>query len=248
MCYLSNRKAGQPCEAPGCERTMCSRWLAAGRCCTRLTCQEYFNVGKGKAVAAEKAEEELNHKRKREAAAQPSCGPLKVGETVLDLPPWAGTYFDELEHESLHGSSLVTSLPFTVTNVRRDEFEGTLDYSFLVFGSFNGSCNDGSRQVQVQTRWVSLGVTDNGGTGFEAAAAALDFMELNGADGQDVADLGSRFRSWIDEQWEKKTSPKGSVFYYNTALKESTWEEPQRYWDPDRVDSLGCRGCDVVLY
>ena len=51
------------------ERTECSRWLAAGRCCTGLKCPGVFNVGKGKAVAAEKAEEDLDRKRKREAAA-----------------------------------------------------------------------------------------------------------------------------------------------------------------------------------
>ena len=61
----------------------------------------------------------------------------------------------------LKSGSLVTSLPFTVQNVRRDEYEGTLDYSFLVFGTFNPYI-DGSRQEQVQTRWVSLQLRDHG--------------------------------------------------------------------------------------
>ena len=32
---------------------------------------------------------------------------------------------------------LVTSRPLTVTNVRRDEYNGRLDFSFLVFGTFD---------------------------------------------------------------------------------------------------------------
>ena len=39
-------KAGAACEAPGCKRTTCSRWLSAGRCCTTPKCQKYFGVGK----------------------------------------------------------------------------------------------------------------------------------------------------------------------------------------------------------
>ena len=74
-------------------------------------------------------------------------------------------------------------------------------------------------------------------------------MELNGTDRQDVADLWSRFGSWIDDQWEKRTSEKGCVFYYNTVLKKSTWEEPERYWDPDCVNPMfGSRGCEIVWY
>ena len=242
-------KAGMACEAPGCERTECSRWLAAGRCCTGLKCQEHFNVGKGKAVAMEKAAEQLNLKRKREAAAKPSCGPLKVGETLIELPPWAGAYFDEVGDQEWtdlfreHGT-LATSLPFTVTNVRRDEQGDQLDFSFLVFGTFRRA----EHVEVVETRWVSLGIEDNGATGFEAVPTALDFMELVGAHEQDIAELSTRFDSWVDDQWSKVRSEKGSVFYRNSYLRESTWDEPVRYWDPDRdCEWDRDRGCEIPL-
>ena len=223
-------KAGEPCEGPGCEVTECSRWLAAGRCCTKLKCQEYFDVGKGKAVAMEKAAEELSLKRKREAAAQP--GPLKVGEALFELPPWVDSYFDEHQHYSLR-SHLVTSLPFTVSNVRRDEYGGEVDYSFLVFGTFEGvDHKKAAGDMKVDTRWVTFGMTllDNGGTGVEAAPAALDFMELSGAHEQDVATVRSAYVKCVDEQWEKRRSQEGSVWYHNALLKVTTWEEPGRQY------------------
>ena len=48
-------KAGEACEGPGCNRKLCSRWLAEGRCCTRRKCQLHFGVGTATLVVAAKA-------------------------------------------------------------------------------------------------------------------------------------------------------------------------------------------------
>ena len=77
-------KAGLPCEAPGCERTECSRWLAAGRCCTAVKCQEHFGVGKGKAAAAAAVEAAA---AAASPAAQAARTRLEPGATLLELPP-----------------------------------------------------------------------------------------------------------------------------------------------------------------
>jgi len=61
--------AGEPCEGPGtdgngCERTESSRWLAAGRCCTAIKCQQFFRVGKySSGAAAAKAKADVDVQR-----------------------------------------------------------------------------------------------------------------------------------------------------------------------------------------
>ena len=128
-------KAGLPCEAPGCTRTECSRWLSAGRCCTAVKCQEHFSVGKGKAAAVAAAAEVAA--AAASPAAQAACARLEPGATLRELPPWSSAYLDEIEHESLRDiGTLVEKYPYTVLNVRRDEWEGTLDWSFLIVGTF----------------------------------------------------------------------------------------------------------------
>ena len=50
----------------------------------------------------------------------------------------------------------------------------------------------------------------------------------------------------VDENWEKRRSPKGSVWYHNALLKVTTWDEPTQYWDPDRdCEWDRDRGCEI---
>jgi hypothetical protein len=240
-------KAGQPCEAPGCKRTECSRWLATGRCCTSIDCQAFFGVGKGKAVAAALEAEKRSAPAAKPAAqpaAKPWRAPLTPGESLLELPPWK--YFDEFEHDSLIGvGKLVLTEPFVVMNVRLDEEDGALDHSFLVAGTFelDAAERDSEERVDTKehTRWVSFGIVDNGGTGVHAAPAALDVMEQNGAHEQDVARLDAAFQRVCDEQWEavESSSKPGQLWYRNELTRESTWEKPVQYRDPDVV----CSSC-----
>ena len=140
------------------------RWLAAGRCCTSVDCQAFFGVGKGKAVAAAlaAAEEEaavaasLSAAKKKQKLASPAAqspaapsakpwrAPLKPGEALLELGAGTEKYLDEFEHRELraiaqyrHGT-LVASQPFTVLNVRLDDDDGVLDWSFLVACKIDG--------------------------------------------------------------------------------------------------------------
>ena len=208
-------KAGQPCEAPGCKRTECSRWLATGRCCTSIDCQAFFGVGKGKAVAAAlaAAEEEaavaasLSAAKKKQKLASPAAqspaapsakpwrAPLKPGEALLELGAGTEKYLDEFEHRELraiaqyrHGT-LVASQPFTVLNVRLDDDDGVLDWSFLVACKIDGGYHEEDssdedededtpvceptpvREPKESTRWVSFGVVARTGGGLVETAS-----------------------------------------------------------------------------
>ena len=239
-------KAGQACEGPGCERTECSRWLAAGRCCTSLECQAYFGVGKGKAVeaaaAASKEEEAWNAVKKQKhvhsPAAKPALkpwrAPLEPGEMLLELgaDDVEKNYFDEFEVEDMDGlrglGTLDTSQPFTVLNVRLDEYGGQPDWSFLIAGIVRR----GERHETMlhETRWVCWSVDTQTWTGVDVVPAAVDFMQANGAHAEDVARLRAMFKEVCDNQWEKKESG-GKVWYYNDRTGQTTWTEPEKYWD-----------------
>ena len=146
--------------------------------------------------------------------------------------------------------TLVEKYPYTVLNVRRDEWEGTLDWSFLIVGTFEldkNECERGgvARGLKEHTRWVSFGITDNGGTGFNAAPAALDWLELHGAHADDMMELRSNVARVVAENWEavESASAPGTVWFYNPLSGETTWEAPsQGYWDWE-LDEFGVRRC-----
>ena len=145
--------AGEPCEGPGtdgngCERTESSRWLAAGRCCTAMKCQQFFRVGKyssGAAAAKAKADVDVQRVHKptpispaalaatarvnaQTAAEQPprllSRRRLKRGEMLLPLPADAAAQYgddaDELRNNFGIAEPAQRAGPLIVLNMRRD--------------------------------------------------------------------------------------------------------------------------------
>ena len=79
----------------------------------------------------------------------------------------------------------------------------------------------------------AYGITDNGGTGFNVAPVALDWMELNGAHADDMMELRLDVSRVVAEHWEavKSASAPGTVSFYNPLSGEKTWEAPAQYWD-----------------
>jgi hypothetical protein len=94
--------AGHACEAQGCVRTLSSKWLADGRCCTTKACEEQFNVGKGKAKDAEAVAASPCVKKRKQLPALLPALPLAHGRTLLQLAP--GAFYDDLADDGYEAS------------------------------------------------------------------------------------------------------------------------------------------------
>ena len=124
---------------------------------------------------------------------------------------------------------------------RLDDENGTLDWSFLIAGTFDldrderDDLDDDDERTKEHTRWVSFGIVDNGGTGVQAAPAALDVMEQNGAHDDDVARLRAAYQGVCDAPWawdavESESEP-GRVWYHNSITGDKTWEAPAQTFE-----------------
>jgi hypothetical protein len=147
-------------------RTLSSKWLADGRCCTTKACEDQFNVGKGKAKDAEAAAASPHVKKRKQLPAPLPALALAVGQTLLQLAPGAfGDDHAEDEYDAIKRlyatgnlnrdayekamneyqrrpcelDCLVCDMPYAIVNVRRDEGE-LADAAFgtciLVTGTF----------------------------------------------------------------------------------------------------------------